>query len=111
MKKSAIAGLICLTVFSMSLPVSAHGKYHCGGQDCDRNYCFIDEDGDGICDNTRCTDENGNSVCGGKDVCSYFVDEDEDGICDHCVEQAYAQSYRTSRSSGHHGSHHGRGHH
>ncbi|HBA67761.1 MAG TPA: hypothetical protein DCZ40_00145 [Lachnospiraceae bacterium] len=117
MKKPIIAGLACLAAFSMSLPVSAHGQYHCGGQNCDTNYCFIDEDGDGICDNSRCTDENGNAVCGNTDgVCSYFIDENEDGICDHCADLAAytknaARSSNTSRSSGHHGGHHGRRHH
>lgn len=117
MKKTVIGGLACLAALSMSFPVSAHGRYHCGGQNCDRNYCFIDEDGDGICDNSRCADAEGNSVCGTgvyadeDHVCAYFIDEDEDGICDHCVNlAAYAQSRRSSRS-GHHGSHHGRGHH
>lgn len=115
MKKAVMAGLACLAAFSMSLPVSAHGQYHCGGQNCAENYCFIDEDGDGICDNSRCTDAEGNSVCGagvhGDNVCDYFIDENADGICDHCVnQQACAQSSRSGRR-GHHGGHHGRGHH
>ncbi len=105
MKKTVVAGLACLAAFSMSLPVSAHGQYHCNGQNCAENYCFIDEDGDGICDNSRCVDADGNSVCG-------HVDENEDGICDHCVnQQASVQSSRSGRG-GHHGrGHHGRGHH
>ena len=54
MKKVVMAGLACIAAFSMSLPVSAHEPYHCGGQNCAENYCFIDEDGDGICDNSWC---------------------------------------------------------
>ena len=99
MKKVVMAGLACIAAFSMSLPVSAHEPYHCGGQNCAENYCFIDEDGDGICDNSWCMDAEGNSVCGhGNDACGYFIDENEDGICDHCVnQQAAAQSSRSGR--------------
>lgn len=132
MKRTVIAGLACIAAFSISVPVFAHGQhqYYCEGQNCDRDYCFIDEDGDGICDNSRCVDEDGNSVCGagvygsvgGSGVCRYFIDEDEDGICDHCVNQeAYVQpkaqsssnsSYTsTARTGGHHGSRHGHGGH
>ena len=52
---------------------------------------FVDEDGDGICDNTGLRagngmrngfiDEDGDGICdnGG------FIDEDGDGICDNCT--------------------------
>lgn len=120
MKRGVFAGLACLAVFFISVPVFAHGKYYCDGRDCEGNYCFIDEDGDGICDNSLCVDEDGNSVCGNRDendVCRYFIDEDEDGICDHCVNEdvkkANAQSVqrhcacRSSRRGNHHrGVHH-----
>lgn len=54
---------------------------------------FIDEDGDGICDNTALRagngmrngfiDEDGDGICdnGG------FIDEDGDGICDNCLNE------------------------
>lgn len=57
--------------------------------------CFIDADGDGICDNAVCvyTDEDGDGIC---DVCGAyhcygtaganggnFVDADNDGVCDY----------------------------
>ncbi|MCI9199271.1 MAG: hypothetical protein HFI03_02365 [Lachnospiraceae bacterium] len=114
MKKAVIAGMTCLTVFTMSLPVYAHhGQYHCGGQNCGGTYCFIDENGDGICDNSLCVDADGNPVCVTGDHCEYFIDDDGNGICDHCVNQeairqANAQTY--SRGRGHHGGRHGRCH-
>lgn len=121
MKKAVVAGMVCMAALSVSVPVFAHGQYHCGGQDCDRNYCFIDEDGDGICDNSRCVDADGNAVCGtyvadNSHLCEYFIDEDEDGVCDHCMEaeaarQAAAQSNQTRRSGHHGGRHHGGSHH
>ncbi len=117
MKKTVIAGMACLAALSMSVPVYAHGQYHCGGYNCDGNYCFVDENGDGICDNSRCVDADGNPVCvtGDEGHCQYYIDENEDGICDHCVNaeaerQASVQSYY-GRRGGHHGGHHGRGHH
>lgn len=42
---------------------------------------FIDEDGDGSCDNCGFIDEDGDGVC---DNCG-FIDEDGDGICDNCL--------------------------
>ena len=46
---------------------------------------FVDENGDGICDNF--VDENGDGVCdlagSGQRQGPGFVDEDGDGVCDH----------------------------
>lgn len=107
MKKTVIATLTCLMVFSSVLPVSAHRHDYCGGQDCAEYGCFIDENEDGICDNSLCLDADGNSVCGaGHHACAYFIDEDEDGVCDHCTEKTYTRSCHRQR-----GGHHRRGHH
>jgi hypothetical protein len=58
---------------------------------------FVDENGDGVCDNF--VDQDGDGVCdyagtdqgrgygfvdeNGDGVCDNFVDEDGDGVCDH----------------------------
>ncbi len=119
MKKTVVAGLVCLLTFSSVLPVSAHRHHnyddydydYCSGQNCAEYGCFIDEDEDGICDNSQCLDADGNSVCGANHHdCQYFVDENEDGSCDHCAEIAYSKSYSRQRGCGR-GRHHGRGHH
>ena len=117
MKKTVVAGLVCLLAFSSVLPVSAHRHHnyddydYCSGQNCAEYGCFIDEDEDGICDNSQCLDADGNSVCGANHHdCQYFIDENEDGSCDHCAEIAYSKSYSRQMGCGR-GRHHGRGHH
>lgn len=81
---------------------------------CDHyDHCFLDEDGDGICDNHCYTDENADGIC------DLFTDEDADGICDHCHEHGklaqadcVPQTTTPRRNSHHSSSHHGRsGHH
>lgn len=113
MKKIVVAGLVCLLTFSSALPVFAHNHRndYCGGQNCAEYGCFIDENEDGICDNSLCLDADGNSICGANHHdCQYFIDENEDGNCDHCAEIAYSRSCNRQRGS-HHGGHHRRGHH
>ena len=66
--------------------------------------CFVDADGDGVCDyhGTNCgtyfVDADGDGVCDyhGTNCSGYFVDADGDGVCDN---------YGTGL-----GSHHGGGH-
>lgn len=85
--KKAFAGIL-FTAIVLSMCATAA---FAAGPGCGR--CFVDVDGDGICDNagSRCAyvDADGDGVC---DVCGaahtrpggYFVDEDGDGICDNC---------------------------
>ena len=70
-----------------------HGCDKCAStSETDHGKCFVDDDGDGICDNV------GNANCKCKGQCqkckakntgsdsqhgSHYVDKDEDGKCDH----------------------------
>ena len=113
MKKALAIGLSCFMVLSASIPVMAAEAQPqtCGIGHCNMGECFLDADGDGICDNHCYWDENEDGIC------DYFVDDDEDGICDHCHEHgkpAQTTTYcapQTTQRRGHHGGHHGRGHH
>jgi len=53
---------------------------------------FVDEDGDGVCDNF--VDEDGDGICDhdgtGQGQGSGFVDEDGDGVCDHAGNGEHA---------------------
>lgn len=52
-----------------------------------RNAAFVDEDGDGVCDNcgrgAGFVDEDGDGVCDNCGRGAGFVDEDGDGVCDN----------------------------
>ena len=50
-----------------------------GSGRCGNGQCFIDEDGDGVCDNWT-----GSGRCGNGQG---FIDEDGDGLCDNCGTQ------------------------
>ena len=86
MKKILIGVLSTAIVLSMCATAAFAAGPGCGR-------CFVDADGDGVCDNagSRCAyvDADGDGIC---DVCGaahtqsgggYFVDEDGDGICDN----------------------------
>ena len=88
LKKSLLLTAIFVLCFSFA-SISAYAKDQLQTQDrlrtCDQ---FVDEDGDGICDNCDCVDCDGDgicdSICDGDGICDQFVDEDGDGICDNC---------------------------
>ena len=125
MKKIWMAGLACLIVLGITIPVIASniGKAEieteqeastqstetpqaevqtevktqpvCGS--------YVDANPDGICD--HCAAGTQNPTCG------YYVDANGDGICDHCVAGS-GQNSGNQRGGGHHRqSHHGGGHH
>ena len=100
--KKWLVSIICLILVltAVTIPVSAIAD---GGnrnnaynqRQCEYKENFIDEDGDGICDNKKeqCSrgenfiDEDGDGVCDNKKgQCSReknFIDEDGDGVCDN----------------------------
>ena len=65
----AVTMVMGFSSVSMSGMNGGHHGLHGGG------FNFVDEDGDGICD-------NGGSGCGQGD-CPDYVDENDDGYCDH----------------------------
>lgn len=87
-KKSLLLVAIFALCFSFA-GTSAYAKDQLQTRDrlktCDQ---FVDEDGDGICDNCDGVDCDGDGICDndcdGDGVCDQFVDEDGDGICDNC---------------------------
>jgi len=128
MKKAVVIGISCFMVFSAGIPTfAAETQNTCKIGNCNVGECFLDEDGDGMCDHyDHCfVDENGDGICdnhcyideNADGICDYFVDEDTDGICDHChehnkPEQTYcAPQTTTPQRYGHHSSHHGHGRH
>ncbi|MEY8336720.1 hypothetical protein AALB16_01640 [Lachnospiraceae bacterium 62-35] len=98
MRKLVTAGIVSLAVLAASVPAWAAGPYKlmhghgCGGHGythgsrADWDDCFVDENGDGVCD--------------------YFFDDDCDGVCDHCYydwnEGSQASSGRRSGRGYHH---------
>jgi hypothetical protein len=91
MEKKFIAIMITLVVvlgFSNE-GRSWKGGHHGGGSG--NGYNFVDEDGDGICDNYNSgicpgySDEDGDGICDNykRNGCRGYVDEDSDGICDN----------------------------
>ena len=59
---------------------------------------FVDEDGDGICDNFD--DEDGDGICDNCANGANFVDADGDGVCDNFVDGKERRSGRGQRSRG-----------
>lgn len=82
---------------------------------------YVDENGDGICDNCKnqCTecnavlDENGDGIC---DKCKkrcHYRDADNDGICDQqetCGQRKNAVHRNAAVRKGHHNGHNGKHH-
>lgn len=116
-KLLSIVTALALTVGAAGMTVSAHGGHHRGGRHsgtqtktvyyCKNDCSYVDEDGDGVCDNCdsigwycskNCAyaDEDGNGICDNcgthryycKDGCAY-IDEDGDGICDNCDSKGW----------------------
>lgn len=60
---------------------------------------YVDEDGDGVCDNYNgaCgyVDEDGDGVCDNYNGACGYVDEDGDGVCDNCGRYPRRSAYRT----------------
>lgn len=85
-----LASALVLSAGSIHVSAACHGAgRHCGAvnadvcaatgtSDCSR-YCYLDEDGDGICD--HCSESHKNCLDGSENC---FVDENNDGICDNC---------------------------
>lgn len=128
MKKAVIMGISCFMAFSAVVPVfAAETQTTCKVGNCNVGECFLDEDGDGMCDHyDHCfLDEDGDGICdnhcyiddNADGICDHFTDEDEDGICDHCHDHGKPAQTDctpqtvTPRRSSHHSSHHGRGGH
>lgn len=65
---------------------------------------FIDEDGDGICDNcgngVGFIDEDGDGICDNCGNGDGFVDEDRDGICDNWDAAGRGYGRRIGRGRG-----------
>jgi len=59
---------------------------------------FVDEDGDGICDN--CVDEDGDGICDNCANGENFVDADGDGVCDNLADGKERRGERGQRSRG-----------
>ncbi len=97
--------ILAILISGAMLPILAvSASAHCGhhsGRNARQYYCqmdYIDENGDGICDNCslRCkfTDADGDGICdnckftdtNGDGICDYckFTDVNSDGICDNC---------------------------
>lgn len=78
---------------------SMHGwQYHQNNQRSGRGNAgargdtFVDENGDGVCDNF--VDEDGDGICDlHGENCANFVDEDGDGICDNRAGRGQEQGY------------------
>jgi hypothetical protein len=112
MKKMIIIVLALAMV--LSLAVVAYGAENVAnrqrfGYTNRENAQFIDEDGDGICDNgingrTRAMDrsrvqfidEDGDGICDN----GRFVDEDGDGICDSCPNEGVPARNGSGRQYG-----------
>lgn len=123
MKRLCIMGIICSVMLSTPVVVTA-AEPTCSIGNCNIGECFMDADGDGMCDSHCFIDENDDGICDnhcymdedGDGVCDHFTDEDSDGICDHCHEHGkpvktvrsrrtgYGR-HHTSRHSGHHKGH------
>ena len=80
--KKIFAGIVTMVLV---LSVTATTAF-AAGRGCGRY--FVDEDGDGICDNagSACgfVDEGGDGVCDNAGSACSFADEDGDGVCDIC---------------------------
>ena len=92
MKKKLFITITALAAAAavLAVPAAAHGGHGRMDGSCrEAVCCYLDEDGDGTCDN-----------CG--DACGYrhFIDEDGNGLCDRCGKAPVRQ-----------GGCHGRGHH
>lgn len=99
-----VAGATLLTVGTVSAFASSQGNCFGGCQKtrvCDTTncsaQCYVDQDGDGVCDNRG-------TVCDGR----YYVDVDQDGVCDNCG--AGASAAHGCHGNGH-GAQHGHGSH
>ena len=137
MRKIICTLLAVALVLSAGVPTAFaahhHGGHHGGhngscvqektcSQDgnCVGNCQFVDEDGDGICDNCEnicpdcqeAKDTDGNGICDGCDKCNHFKDENGDGICDHHHTKPQSSgncgsgSHKHSHHSGRHKHHH-----
>ncbi len=78
MKKGILLCTIAVAIVLVFGTASAYASFT-GGQ----GACYVDADGDGVCDNygsgAGCTQSGG---CGGQGAC--YVDADGDGVCDNC---------------------------
>ena len=84
MKKKIISAALTLALVlavCITGAFAAHGGFGRGSGTClSGGQNFIDEDGDGVCDNwTGGSGRCGNGQC--------FIDEDGDGVCDNCGTQ------------------------
>ena len=128
-RKVAVIALLSAVLFigmAYAQPGGINGNQNSSGQGVSGqsrgNGCggFVDEDGDGICDNYQSgqchmygyggfIDEDGDGICdnyqsgqcyrhcnGG---CDGFVDEDGDGICDNCQSQC-GEGYQRGNGRG-----------
>ena len=107
MKKSVIIGVLIVGLIAISIGFAAaqHGQ---GGQGkgCD-SACFVDADGDGVCDNHgsrfNFVDEDGDGIC--DNIGTNGRDDDSDGI-PNGQDEDHVKNPRDGR--GNHGNGHGR---
>ena len=106
MKKKMFVTLAALAfaAAALAVPAAAHGHGGWNG-DCRQAVCclgadgvcgrgnYVDEDGDGVCDNCG-------TACGYR----HYADEDGDGLCDNCGGVHTVQRY--GGGNGHHGGRH-----
>lgn len=106
MKKKMFVTLaaLVLAAAALAVPAAAHGHGGWNG-DCRQAVCclgadgvcgrgnYVDEDGDGVCDNCG-------TACGYR----HYADEDGDGLCDNCGGVHTVQRY--GGGNGHHGGRH-----
>ena len=85
MKKKIISAALTLALVlavCITGAFAAHGGFGRGSGTClSSGQNFIDEDGDGLCDNWA---GGGSGRCGNGQC---FIDEDGDGVCDNCGTQ------------------------
>lgn len=85
MKKKIISAALTLALVlavCITGAFAAHGGFGRGSGTClSSGQNFIDEDGDGLCDNWA---GGGSGRCGNGQG---FIDEDGDGLCDNCGTQ------------------------
>ncbi len=85
--------LLTLTLVAVLLALTdvaiAQGNGFGAKRSCCGARCYVDKDGDGICDNFRDTNNDGqcdNCPCprGNGKCCGNYVDANNDGKCDNC---------------------------
>jgi hypothetical protein len=89
MKRYILIGLAILAVLTISVSLAAAQDPSTDAVPTDGYGAnFVDEDGDGVCDN--CGSGSYGRMHGNGGV--NFVDEDGDGVCDNCGSGSYGQA-------------------